>query len=71
MTTIRKHLTLRNIDHDLITEEGIDKTIDRGLARLIAMPLVVSARLISAIPVFGPYGVVYVTMLVDVEVENP
>lgn len=71
MTTVRKHMTLRNIDREYIVEEGIDRTIDRGLDRLAAMPLVVSVRLVSAFPVFRSDGEIFVTLLADVEVENP
>jgi hypothetical protein len=68
---VRKHVTLRNLDHDRIMEEEIDATIDRGLDRFMAMPLAVSVRLVSAFPVFRSDGVTFVTIIADVEVENP
>lgn len=71
MTTVRKHMTLRNLERDMIIEEGIDRTIDRGLDRFIAMPLVVFIRLVSAFPVFRSDGEIFVTIIADVEIENP
>ena len=71
MKTVRKHMTLRNLERDRIIEKGIDATIDRALDRWLAMPLVVSVCLVSAVPVFRSDGEIFITMLADVELENP
>jgi len=68
--TIRKHATLRNLDRDRITEDGIDATIDRALDRWKGAPLVVAVRLVAAVPVFRSDDEVFVTVLFDVDLEK-
>ena len=68
---VRKHLTLRNLNDEASTEEGIDATIDRGLARWKDRPLVIAVSLVSALPVFRSDDQVFVTMILDVEIAEP
>jgi hypothetical protein len=61
---MRKHVTLRNLHRDLIVEEGIDATIERGLERL-SYEAKAPAQLVSAIPVFRSDGEIFVTIIAD------
>src|SRR6266700_2615003 len=48
---IRKHVTLRNLS-DSIIEEGIDETIERGMARIQEEQTATAIQLVNAMPFF-------------------
>lgn len=68
--TIQKHITLRVIPDDLTMEQEIDATIERSIAKWKGRPLVTDVRLQSISPFFRPDGTCFITMILDVEIEE-
>lgn len=66
---IRKHVTLRNLS-DSIIEEGIDETIERGMARIQEEQTATAIQLVNAMPFFRHDGICFVTIIVDVVTED-
>lgn len=67
---IQKYATLRVIPDDLTMEQEIDATIERGIAKWKGRPLVTNVRLQSALPFFRPDGTCFITMILEVEIEE-